>query len=101
MALARMEHAPHIGELARELGVPRGLLYEWRRGMAARGGQAEPPAEDPRQTALRGENEQLKRALAEKTLEADFFAAALQRVEARRRNSNDSGGTASTTRSKS
>lgn len=99
MAVARMEHAPHIGELARELGVPRGTLYEWRRNMAARGETAEPPAEDPRQTALRAENEQLKRALAEKTLEVDFFAGALQKIEARRRGSTNSSATASTTKS--
>jgi hypothetical protein len=37
--------------------------------------------------------------LAEKTLEVYFFKGALQKIEARRQGSNDSGETASTTRS--
>ena len=37
--------------------------------------------------------------LAEKTLEADFFKGALQKVEARRQKGSGSGETASTTRS--
>jgi hypothetical protein len=35
--------------------------------------------------SLQQQNERLKRALAEKTLEVDFFYGALQQVEARRR----------------
>jgi hypothetical protein len=42
----------------------------------------------------------LKRVLAEKTLELDFFKGALQKVEARRRNSGIAGERASTTKSK-
>jgi hypothetical protein len=38
----------------------------------------------------------LKRVLAEKALEADFFKSALQQVEARRQELTDSGGTPST-----
>jgi hypothetical protein len=45
------------------------------------------------------ENQQLKQALAEKTLEIDFFKGALQKVEARRQSSGKVGGTASTPRS--
>ena len=40
----------------------------------------------------------LKQALADKTLELDFFKGALQKVEARRQSSTQPGGTASTTK---
>jgi hypothetical protein len=42
---------------------------------------------------------QLKRLVADKTLEADFFKGALQKVEARRQNNKPAGETASTTKS--
>jgi hypothetical protein len=45
---------------------------------------AEPPPENPRESTLRKEVSLLKRLLAEKTLEVDFFRGALQKVEARR-----------------
>ena len=48
---------------------------------------------------LRKEIRDLKRVLGEKTLEANFFKGALQKVEARRQKGSGSGGTASTTRS--
>ena len=52
-----------------------------------------------RESTLRKENHQLKRVLAEKTLEVDFFKGALQKIEARRQTSDRSGARASTTRS--
>jgi hypothetical protein len=45
---------------------------------------------------LERENARLKRVLAEKTLEVDFFRGALQQVEARRRLINEPGAKAST-----
>jgi len=50
-------------------------------------------------STLRKEVSQLKRALAEKTLELDFFKGALQKVEARRQQKDGSGAKASTTKS--
>jgi len=47
---------------------------------------------------LRKEIRDLKRVLAEKALEVDFFKGALQKVAARRRSGSGSGGTASTTK---
>jgi hypothetical protein len=57
-------------------------------------------AEPPRESTLRKEVSQLKRLLAEKTLEVDFFKSALQKVEARRQKGGTSGEKASTTKSK-
>jgi len=48
---------------------------------------------------LRNEVNRLKRVLAEKTLEIDFFKGALQKIEARRQQQDESGAKASTTRS--
>jgi hypothetical protein len=50
-------------------------------------------------SAHRKEIHRLKQLLAEKTLEVDFFRGALQKIEARRQRSSDSGEMASTTRS--
>jgi hypothetical protein len=48
---------------------------------------------------LQQENERLKRALADKTLEVDFLQGALQQVEARRRQNTASGAKTSTPKS--
>jgi hypothetical protein len=59
-------------------------------------GLGKPPGEKSRASTLRKEVNHLKRVLAEKTLEVDFFRSALQKVEARRQQSNRSGEKAST-----
>ena len=59
----------------------------------------EQPTEKSRESRLRREICNLKRLFAEKTLEADFFRGALQRVEARHRESSGSAEQASTTTS--
>jgi len=51
-----------------------------------------------RERELRQQVAQLKRVVADKTLEADFFKGALQKIAARRQASTESGGTASTAR---
>jgi transposase-like protein len=77
MALERMRNSTNICELAKELGIDRSLLYQWRGQMEvtpaderSKQGRA---SEDPRDAKLREENSILKRALAEKGLEVDFF----------------------------
>ncbi len=95
MALERMKHCENVSALAQELGIHRTVLYHWKNHIKAiEGGAADSPMRE-----LRKQNRQLKRLLAEKTLEVDFFKGALQKIEARRRGSSGSGGTASTTRS--
>ena len=84
MCVERMKQCDDIGALAQELDIHRRMLYRWRdqfdpvkknEGSAPNSGEAR----------LRHEVNQLKRALAEKTLEVDFFKGALQKIEARRR----------------
>ena len=99
MAVDRMKTSEDVRELARELGVTRRCLYKWRTKLEA----AEPGEEASRPSthaaAHRKEILQLKRLLAEKAMEVDFFKGALQKVEARRQRSSSSGEMASTTRS--
>ena len=99
MAVERMKSCDNIGDLARELGVGRRCLYKWQ----AKLDHLEPGEEGLRpnshESAYRKQVHQLKRLLAEKTMEVDFFKGALQKIEARRQNSTQPGGTASTTKS--
>ena len=99
MAVERLKSCENIVVLAAELGVHRRLLYKWRDQLDPVDGAQELPAENSRESTLRKENGRLKRVLADKTLEVDFFRGALHKVEARRQNRGDTGAKASTTRS--
>lgn len=96
-AVERMKVCDNIHGLARELGIDHKLLYEWRERAADLSDQRSPANRKTRQ--LEQENKELKRLLAEQTLELDFFAGALQKVAARRPSSNANGVKASTTKS--
>lgn len=97
MAVERLKSCESVVALAAELGVHRRLLYNWR-------DQLEPiadgagPAANLRERELRQQVAHLKRVLADKTLEVDFFKGALQKIEARRPSRSSSGETASTNR---
>jgi len=100
MAVERMRNTTNVNELARELGVNRSLMYRWRGQLEATpSDETANGQEDPRDAKLREENSVLKRALAEKGLEVDFFKGALQKIAARRQRNNDTGERASTTKS--
>lgn len=100
----RMRAREDVTALASELKIHRSLLYRWKRQLE---GRPEKRSADLSQDLasraeqkIREENRLLKEALGEKVLEADFFAAALRRVEqAQRRKNTASGGTASTRKS--
>ena len=93
LAVARMRGCHNVSALARELDVPRRLLYRWQMRFE---GPVAPIAE--RYPGLEDENRLLKQLLAERTLEVDFFKGALQKIAARRQADNGAGETASTTR---
>ena len=99
LALERMKQCDNIGALAKELDVHRRLLYTWRDKLEARDPGEGPPPQSSRESTLRQEVSQLKRLLADKTMEIDCFKGALRNVEARRQRSGHSGGKASTRRS--
>jgi transposase len=99
MAIERMRSSDNVGELAKELGVTRRCLYKWRSKLDYLEPGEEGPRPNSHESAYRKQTHQLKRLLAEKTLEVDFFKGALQKIEARRQKSGISGETASTTKS--
>jgi transposase len=98
-AMSRMQACGNIVALAKELGVSRRVLYQWRVQGTHGWGEARPRKPRDPQRELRQQLEKTKRLLGEKTLEVDFFRGALQKIEARRQNSEKTGGAASTTRS--
>jgi transposase-like protein len=98
MAVERLKSCDNIVALSEELGVHRRLLYKWRDQLEPLEDGERPPA-NSREGEWRRKVSQLKRLVADKTLEADFFKGALQKVEARRQSKGNSGETASTTKS--
>jgi transposase-like protein len=102
-AVERMKTCENIGALARELKIGRKLLYTWKYQFE---GRPEPrhanlgiTAEERKDKQLRDEITKLKSALADKTLENDFFASALLRIKEARQRSTGAGASASTTSS--
>jgi transposase len=98
MAVERLKSCDNIVALSEELGVHRRLLYKWRDQLEPIEDGQGPPA-DSQERELRQQVSRLKRLVADKTLEVDFFKGALQKVEARRQSTDNTGGTASTNRS--
>jgi transposase-like protein len=102
-AVESMKACQNIHQLARELKIQRKLLYTWKYQFE---GRPEPrhanlgiAAEDRKEKQLRDEIAKLKTALADKTLENDFFASALLRIKERRQGNSETGVSASTTSS--
>lgn len=94
-AVERMNSCGNIVGLARELGICRRILYNWRDRLDETN---PPPPVRSRELILRKQIIKLKRLLANKTMEVDFFRHALQRVGARRRQRDIPGDKASTTK---
>jgi transposase-like protein len=99
----RMKTCENIEALARELKLQRKLLYTWKYQLE---GRPEPrhanlgtTAEDRKEKQLRDEITKLKAALADKTLEIDFFRSALLKVKERRQQITAAGASASGTSS--
>jgi transposase-like protein len=96
-AVEQMKESDNLRALARKLGIDRRLLYDWRARAADLRDQRSPANRKTRKQAA--EISELKRLLAEKTLELDFFKGALQKVAARRQARGVSGEKAFTTKS--
>jgi transposase-like protein len=94
-ALERMKTCANVTQLARELGIRRKWLYQWKDDAA--GGQLAPPAD----AGSKGEQKvkDLEALIARQSLELDFFKGALQRIEEQRRKRVETSGTGSTSRS--
>lgn len=127
--LARMAAGENVSALARDLGIRRKCLYQWRerfrvggavalrsRGrptkaevLAMRAGEADPPTAgtpmpppEPADDLAKARRQiaELERKIGQQQLELDFFQRALRHVEAPRRSSGGPGGTGSTRSSK-
>jgi transposase len=98
-AVERFKNCENIEWLAKELGVRRQTLYRWNEESERAEVGEDQPTEKSRESRLRREIRDLKRLFAEKTLEVDFFKGALQKIEARHRESSGIGERASTTTS--
>jgi len=83
----RMKTCENIEALARELNLERKLLYTWKYQFEGRPeprhANLELSAEERKEKHLRDEIGKLKSALADKTLENDFFRSALLNVAGR------------------
>lgn len=101
MAVERMKVCDNVATLARELKVPRQTLYVWKDREEAitlrqpSGGKSVSATAEEKK-----EIQRLKRLLAEKALEVDFFKGALQKFEARRQQSSSAGETPSISKSR-
>ena len=104
-ALERMKTCDNVKALAIELGVARQQLYWWKQRAEQRANPREPGAsEDPRDRRIRELTKkvaELQGVIGQKTLELDFFAGALRRIEESRQKKGMSGETASTQKSAS
>jgi len=102
-ALERMKTCQNVKALAKELGVARQQLYWWRQQAEGRQKPIEPGApEDPRDRRIRDLEKkvaELEGVIGQKTLELDFFAGALRRIEESRQRKGKTGATASTPKS--
>ena len=109
-AVALMAPGVKVSALARELGVCRQRLYEWREALRLGDDQLRRPGRPKRSVEptaqaddLAGAQKrvaELERRLGQQLLELDFFKQALRQVEALRRPNNGPGATASTPSSK-
>jgi len=94
-ALEKMKACANVTQLARELGIRRKWLYQWKDDAA--GDQAAVPAE----AKAGGERKikDLEALVARQSLELDFFKGALQRIEEQRRKRDETSGAGSTSKS--
>src|SRR5258707_14271763 len=99
----RMKTCQNIHELAGELKSQRKLLYTWKNQFEGRPERRHAnlgiTAEDRKEKQHREEIAKLKAALADKTLENDFFRSALLKIKEGRQKSTEPGASASTTSS--
>jgi transposase-like protein len=98
LALDRFNRCENVELFAREIGIPRQTLYRWQKQSEREetDSDEQPVTAKSRESRLRKEISNLKRLVAEKAIEVDFFKGALQKIEVRRRGNSGSGEPAST-----
>ena len=111
-AVNRMAQAKTISGLAKELGIRRRFLYEWRDKLEAGGraalerGRGRPPGSKSKVISQRGPSAaedriaELERLLGRKQLELDFFKRTFEQVRGAAASRTSDGGRMSITASK-
>ena len=107
-AVERMKLGCNVSQLAEELGVGRTSLYCWLWKAEEQAAAGNTPAKvgadfDPRDHKLKeleSKVAHLESELGRRSLEISFFKGALRRIEESRQNRSNSGGTASTPKSR-
>jgi transposase len=106
-AVSRMAEAKTIIGLAKELGVRRKFLYEWRNKLAVGGkaalgrGRGRPPGSKSKVVSQRTPSAaelriaELERLLGQKQLEIDFFKRTFEQVRGAAANPTSDGGSRS------
>jgi transposase len=94
-ALEKMKACNSVTQLARELGIRRKWLYQWKDEAKA----GAPTGVTPVEAKLAREVKELEALVARQSLELDFFKGALQRIEQRRRKHEQTSGPGSTSKS--
>ena len=94
-ALEKMKTCANVTQLARELGIRRKWLYQWKEDASS-----DPPAARA-EGDTRGERKvkELEALVARQSLELDFFKGALQRIEEQRRKREETSELGSTSKS--
>jgi transposase-like protein len=99
-AVEQMKTCENIQQLARELDLERKLLYTWKQQLEGRPeslhANLQISPEERKQKQLQSEIAKLKSALADKTMENDFFRSALLAIKVGRQTNTAAGATAST-----
>jgi transposase len=110
--VSRMAQADTIVGLARELGIPRKLLYQWRErfqggdGVGLERRRGRPPRNRPQAVSPPAPSAadlriaELERLLGRKQLEVDFLERAFEQVRGAASNRTSDGGKESIARSK-
>jgi transposase len=100
-ALKKMDECSNVSALARELGIRRKFLYQWRdrARLGTKAGMPCPQGENPETAKLQRKIADLERIVGRQSAELDFFKGALRKVEARRQKNGITGGAASTSKS--
>lgn len=101
-ALERMKTTSNVSALARELGIRRKWLYQWRDDAMQAAGlrkARQPRGKTLESDRLRKQIQELLQLVGQQEAKLDFFESALRRVKERRQSSDANGAMPSTTSS--
>lgn len=94
-AVEKIKTCANVTQLARELGIRRKWLYQWKKDAAGGHLAARVEADSKGERKVKD----LEALVARQSLELDFFKGALQRIEEQRRKRGETSGPGSTSKS--